>query len=148
MARGLQSTPPEVKSMFGSKSAFTLVQTVPLRVQVGPFASFEELQSAVARTIPGAVAIPASPATAKSGAIKDSAGNVTGEWSMPYQFMHPLTLNAQLGPFETFEELQAAAAKQIPGTKLIPAALHAKDAHVGDVQDYRGQVTGQWTETR
>jgi len=37
-----------------------------------------------------------------------------------YQLLHKVTLNAQIGPFETFEELQSAVATQTPGSVCIP----------------------------
>jgi hypothetical protein len=126
---------------------FQLTQKLTLNVQVGPFDTFEELQAAAAREIPGAVVIADNPRqNAHAGQVKDSSGNVIAQWSMPFSFIRPVSFTRIVGPVDTYEELEAAAAKEIPGTKLVHANPKAKDAHSGDVTDSRGNVTGKWTE--
>ena len=134
--------------MFGNHH-FSSLQKIAVNAQLGPFQTFEELQSAVAREMPGAVVLPANPKQGQNGGeIKNSSGAVIGGWSMPFNTIRPLTLNVYCGPYETYEELQSAVALQLPGSTLVAAGPHAKDAHSGDVRDSQGHIDGTWTEAR
>lgn len=62
---------------------------------------------------------------------------------MPFTSLHEVTLNASIGPFETFEELQAATARQTPGALCVPAGPNT-NATSGKVKDQGGNVIGTW----
>jgi hypothetical protein len=121
---------------------FHAIRKVTLNAQLGPFDTFEELQAAASREIPGAVLIRGN---ATSGDVKNAQGYVIGKWTLPFQLLHPVTLNAITGPFDTFEELQAEIAKEAPGT-VLHVANPKVDKHSGDVTDSQGNVVGKWTE--
>ena len=123
---------------------FQLIRNLSLNVQLGPFGTFEELQAAAA---PGIVLIAAVP-NATSGDYKSADGTV-GRWtSPPFSLIHPASFTALTGPYDTFEELQAAVSRQIPGTVLVPAAKNAKNPHVGFANDSQGRPIGEWQETK
>jgi hypothetical protein len=127
---------------------FQLVRKISLNAQLGPFGSFAELQSAVAREMPGCVVIPPLP-NALSGEVKSAEGAVMGRWEAePYRFIHPVSFTAYTGPTDTFEELEVAAAAEIPGAKLLKPVKGAKDQHAGIVTDSLGTPIGEWRESR
>lgn len=53
----------------------------------------------------------------------------------------PVSFSAQIGPYETFAELQAAAQRQIPGVVLIPPAPNATQ---GQIKTASGTDLGLW----
>jgi hypothetical protein len=127
---------------------FQLVRKISLNAQLGPFGSFTELQSAVAREMPGCVAIPPLP-NALSGECKSADGALIGRWEAdPYRLVHPVSFTAYTGPCDTFEELEEAAGREIPGSKLLKPAKGSKDQHSGDVTDSLGRPIGKWQESR
>lgn len=121
---------------------FTAIRTVTLNAQLGPFDTFEEFQAAIAREIPGAVAIKGH---ANSGEVKSASGAVIAGWSSPYQMVRPVTLNAITGPLDTFEGLQAAVSAETPGT-VLHVANPKVDKHSGEITNSTGQSVGKWTE--
>jgi hypothetical protein len=122
---------------------FQAIRKVTLNAQLGPFETFEELQAAASREMPGTVLIRGN--AASGGEVKDANGFVSGKWTMPYQLLHPVTHQALTGPVETFEELQVAIAKEAPGTTLRLANPKI-DKHSGEVVDSLGAIVGKWTE--
>lgn len=122
---------------------FQAIRKLVVMAQLGPFESFEELQAAVTREMPGTVVIRGTGSS--GGEIKDAQGFVGGSWTMPYQLLHQVNANAITGPVETFEELQVAIAAEAPGTTLRLANPKI-DKHSGDVVDSLGSVVGKWTE--
>jgi hypothetical protein len=121
---------------------FQTIRTVTLNAQLGPFDTFEELQAAASREMPGSVLIRGG---ASNGEVKNAQGYVTGSWTLPFQLLRPVTLSAITGPTDTFEELQAAVSAETPGTVLHPANPKI-DKHAGEVTDSLGQAVGKWTE--
>jgi hypothetical protein len=121
---------------------FTAIRTVTLNAQLGPFQTFEELQAAASREMPGAVLIRGN---ASSGDMKNAQGFVVGTWTLPFQLLHPVTLQAITGPVDTFEELQSAVSAETPGT-VLHVANPKVDKHSGEITNSLGQVTGKWTE--
>jgi hypothetical protein len=68
---------------------------------------------------------------------------------MSFSMMRKITVDAQLGPFETFSELQSAAATEHPGTVLIrpdPKGFPKQTLKSGDVHDAQGHIVGTWKE--
>jgi hypothetical protein len=121
---------------------FTAIRTVTLNAQLGPFDTFEELQAAASREMPGAVLIRGN---ATSGEVKNAQGYVVGKWTLPFQLLHPVTLQAITGPLETFEELQEAVSAETPGA-VLHVANPKIDKHAGEITDSLGAPIGKWTE--
>jgi hypothetical protein len=121
---------------------FQAIRKVTVNAQLGPYDTFEELQAAASREMPGSVLIRGN---ATSGDIKNAGGFVVGKWTMPFQLLHTVSLNAITGPFDTFEELQEAVSKETPGS-ILRLANPKVDKHSGDVTDSQGVVTGKWYE--
>jgi len=123
---------------------FQLMRPLQLKVQIGPFESFAELESAAHQQIPGIVLIPAVDKNATQGQVKGPDGADWGFWqASPFTLVYPLALTQLLGPFDTVDELKAAAAQAIPGAVLLTPAKHAR---TGEVRDQAGRLAGEWME--
>lgn len=110
----------------------------------GPFETLEEMQAAASRIVPGAVIVRQN---AHSGEVKNAQSQTVGAWSAaPYQFTRRVAFTALVGPCATFEELQEAAQRELPGSRLAPPDPKAEDKHAGDVKDSLGNTIGTWTE--
>jgi hypothetical protein len=58
-----------------------------------------------------------------------------------FSMLRPLSFSAQLGPYDTFAELQAAAGREIPGSILIPAPSNSTQ---GRITNASGADLGLW----
>jgi hypothetical protein len=68
---------------------------------------------------------------------------------MPFSLTRDITIKQQLGPYNTFAEMQSAVALETPGTVCIrPDAkgFPKQTLKSGEVHDSAGHITGEWRE--
>jgi hypothetical protein len=58
-----------------------------------------------------------------------------------FSVVRPVSFNAQLGPYESFTELQAAVAREIPGAIIVPGGANATQGHAKGAS---GEDLGMW----